>query len=131
MSNENKKFYETDKFKKIQQKWKEKLEKSGFTDIEDENGYLKEWATSRAALEQHAVLRDAKEIYYRLASQFLHTYSFKSQLEYNIWKLHCEGKSYPKIEKELNLGINRARYTIKRLKDEMQSSIRLEADNDE
>lgn len=90
-------------FKKLQKKWYDKLKKEGFKDIEQSDGNLKEWASSRLLTPGHMPSRtlwnDSVEQYFRLAGFFLNDYEFKSELEKYIWSLHCDGRSIKDIVK--------------------------------
>lgn len=91
-------------FKKLQKQWYEKLAKEGFEDIEQTDGNLKVWTSHiHRSLQSLAnpTLREAKETYYRLASQFLHEFVFPDQKTKKIWQMHSDGISYRHIAKEL------------------------------
>ena len=70
---------------------------------------LKEWhafkfgvkAVGGAQVTNTPVQRAAKEEYYRLAGQFLHSHSFPSALEREIWALHSDGMSIRHIVAKL------------------------------
>lgn len=94
-------------FKKLQAEWYKKLEQSGFEDIEEEDGSLKERA-ARYASKYNGTYFQAKkgyyesvEEYYRLATQFLHSHRFKNKREKLIWEMHSNGTSIRNIVKEL------------------------------
>lgn len=86
-------------FTKLKNKWYSKLEKSGFKDIEQPDGYLKVWSTTfyRAA----HVNRITKEQYYRLAGHFLHEFDFESELEKELWEMHSLGVSTREISSKM------------------------------
>lgn len=106
------KYYETAKFKALNKKWKKKLEKSGFEDAEQdinpklcaqsnikehEISKLKAWTTSLFKGRYSEVGYKAKEAYYQLAGQFLHSYDFETKKEQVVWMHHSNGLSYDKI----------------------------------
>ena len=83
-------------FKKLQQKWYQKLARSGFEDIEDTNSereLLHTWDSlyflSRYEVDQF----HAKERYYQLANQFLEEHEFDTSWAKGIWACHCDGMS--------------------------------------
>jgi hypothetical protein len=126
------KFYETKEFKKLEQRWKSKLKKSGFDDAEQSNGMLKVWSSTRAQVEyKNPIALEAKQTYYRLAAQFLNNYSFKNKTEYNIWKLHCEGVSFTNIQKQLQCSHGAPQRVITRLKKAMKEYFLTNGSNNE
>lgn len=80
-------------FKKLQDKWYGKLEKSGFVDLEQADGNLKSWSSGAYRDYEDPNLRESKEEYYRLAGQFLHSFKFESKRERTIWEFHSRGVS--------------------------------------
>lgn len=106
------KYYEKSDFKKLNKQWRDKLKKSGFEDVEQEDGNLKLWHSfrfmileaknSKDSLQNRVENNKIKEFYYRVATKFLHTHKFKSAKERRIWELHCEGHGWRKIDKILN-----------------------------
>lgn len=79
-------------YQKLKKKWYAKLEKSGFHDIEQDDGYgnLKDWSHRFARVD---ALHERQE-YYIMASRFLNDYKFKNKRDYVIWLYHSEGLSY-------------------------------------
>ena len=96
---------QSQQLKKLQKTWYAKLKKLGFDDIEQSNGKLKEWSTSRflpsrnndLSSEQIALANQAKEQYYRIAGQFLYDHKFDNKIEKFIWEKHAEGNSFVTI----------------------------------
>lgn len=118
------KFYQTEKFKKLNEKWADKLEKSGFKDVESDEDNLKEWDTSIfSRYNQYTI--EARQEYYRFAGHFFESHKFSDNREKLIWKLHSEGLSFDKISVELKKlrykkhNRNNIHLTIKRLTAEM------------
>lgn len=90
--------------KTLQKIWYKKLKDSGFNDIEDTNSpkeFLKTWHSSYFISRYTTESFERKESYYRLCSHFLWDYSFQSNLEREIWRLHSEGMSLRDIAKSL------------------------------
>ncbi len=107
-------------FKKLQAKWYKKLKNSGFEDIEDTKGYLKEWSSKYLKKSNGGVKAKAKEEYYRLTGQFLYDHKFESPLEKRIWRMHAEGMSGESITailkaKKVNIYHNKVKRIIKNL----------------
>lgn len=87
-------------FKDLQAKWYKKLANTGFADIEQPDGNLKNWALS--LIRHDETTENAKQDYYRLAGQLLHSsYPFQSNTERKIWEMHAEGLSIRDIAKKL------------------------------
>lgn len=91
-------------FQKLKAIWDKKLAKEGLEDIEQPNGMLKKWAGAFFK-DRHkrfgSVSFEAKEEYYRLAGQFLHSYPFETETERKVWELHSEGMSIREIVRTL------------------------------
>lgn len=103
-------------FKRLKDIWYEKLEKSGFTDIENEDGTLKVEIDPRT-LASSMKDKNAKEGYIELATQFLRTHQFSTVLEKRIWDLHCtHGIGAIRIARELKITLYRADMTLSKLR---------------
>ena len=76
--------------------WRKKLSKSGFKDIEDANGNLNEFVSTRYKSDEF-ITYAAQERYYQLADQLLHDYNFTSIEDKTIWRFHCQGKTIGNI----------------------------------
>ncbi len=112
--------FSTAKFKKLQEKWYAKLEKSGFEDAEDtkqEHMPLKAWHNSYFFRRYNALTFEAKRAYYDTAATWGAEYIFDSKREREIWSLHCEGLSYKEIAKKLKTYKNLVHLTIARLRE--------------
>lgn len=84
--------------------WDKKLKQSGFEDIEDDQGRLKEWSSRAWRNNEHENLQDtaaAKLEYYNMCTTFLNEHPFESRLEQVIWEYYTEGISYRNIAKLL------------------------------
>lgn len=106
--------FDSEQFKALNKHWQEKLKKTGFEDIEQEDGRLKIWSANFLSNHFSDTTYRAKETYYRLASQFLHEYRFKNKKEKSIWEEHCSGKGRREICKLLNLKEFYVRKTLER-----------------
>lgn len=115
-------------FKKLQDLWYAKLEKSGFKDIEQDEQYFKSSPDIFRA-KPDKVWIESKIEYYRLAGQMLHDYTFQSNLEKIVWELHSDGKSLDKIidilkDRKIKTYRWQAQQIIERLAEVMVSSCR-------
>lgn len=98
------KWHDEEEFKEIQKHWYQKLAEAGFKDIESPTtkwlpGTF--WHSSHFRTQYTPDAFEAKEEYYRLASQFLFSYKFKTFREKVIWKFHSEGISVREIAARL------------------------------
>lgn len=94
--------FQSKSFKDLRAKWAAKLKKSGFEDLEDENGLLKHIGhADYFSINFNAISAQAKEEYYRKAGYFLYDHKFKTELERKIWELHADGVSIRDIVKIL------------------------------
>lgn len=100
------KFYQTQAFKKLNDKWAKELKRSGFADIEqpadfksgNPDGNLKQWAASPYTRTSFSLSRyQSTEEYYRLAGQFLYEHKFSNDDERSLWEMHSEGLSIDSI----------------------------------
>lgn len=91
-------------FKKLKETWYKKLEKSGFEDLENDDGQLLNHVSSIPTRVRFNIDEfKAKEDYYRLAGQFLHDYTgFTSQTK-KIWEMHQSGVSIRNIAKKIKV----------------------------
>lgn len=82
------KYYETKEFLKLQRIWKKKLKASEFKDIERNEHQLSMY--SYQVFQSYSpFIQD----YYSKALDFLHTFSFNSDLDRFIWSNHAAGLS--------------------------------------
>ncbi len=84
-------------FKALQKVWEKKLSDSGLENIEQPDGNLKLWTSSFFKVRYNATLFEAKEEYYRMASQFLHDHRFEADAHKKMWELHANGVSMRNI----------------------------------
>lgn len=91
--------------KRLQDEWDEKLKESGFIDIEQRNGYLKDFDSVRFQKRNSPEKFLEKKQYFELASHLLEDHPFLTftltDVEIEIWDLHCQGygahKAIPQI----------------------------------
>lgn len=93
-------FFETQDFKKLQDKWHKELRDSGFEDIEGETRFLKNKLCIAREIKNPERIRGQLE-YYTMASKFLWDYKFASKKDYQIWFYHSEGMPYREIAKTI------------------------------
>lgn len=101
--------------KKLQAKWDEKLAKSGFVDIENKDGTMKQEISPRTiamALSQ----KDSLENYFEVAQDLLHSHLFETTLERAIWEDHCNGGSLRQAASKYKRTIWAVRKIILKLK---------------
>lgn len=118
------KFHETDKFKRIEKTWAAKLKKSGFEDIEQADGNMKVWHSRLFMNSYNVNIRESKETYYRLTSQFLNDHVFESKLEYTIWAHHCEGRGRREITRLIRTKEHKVRKILDKLINLMKTTVR-------
>jgi DNA-binding NarL/FixJ family response regulator len=83
-------------FKKLQDKWYKKLEKSRFEDIEQDENLLKKWSSKLSLSYSHEEIAE-KQKYFTMAEEFLNQYKFASKRDRIIWEYHCNGLSIREI----------------------------------
>ncbi len=94
-----------DNLSKLKSEWDKKLVDSGFKDIEDSSGRIKNLVSSRYIAGQNngkqldAIVLDysIKEQYYRMASSFLYDHQWSAHLDKLLWWYHSEGLSIADI----------------------------------
>ncbi len=97
------KFFETQAFKELNAKWREKLENSGFEDIEREDERLHNYSDH---LGENVEYNQSKEEYYRLAGHFLHDHKFTNDAEKRVWELHSMGWGSRRIARKVPRAID-------------------------
>lgn len=134
------KFYETDKFKRLQKKWQDKLKKSGFEDKEESvntpikggnTDRLKTWSSSFFRGRFNQTQYEARAAYYRFASQFLHDHAFDNPLERAIWEHHSNGISTYKMVVLVNKSHTKIHTVITKLAKLMWKRRKADAEADE
>ena len=98
------KYYKTEEFKKLQNEWYDKLDNSGFEDLEwldKDSGFGQNSGFLKKSLKKFNKLTKKdladKNIYFSLAKDFAQDYKFKSRLHKYIWELYIEGIAYRKM----------------------------------
>lgn len=112
------KFYETPEFIELNRKWADKLEKSGFEEIEDTespNEYMKSWHDTRFAARYTPDMFEETREYYLAATNLLNTFTFKNNRDKKIWTMHSEGIPERHIAKKLKITDWRVRKLIRLL----------------
>lgn len=96
-----KKFWQTESFRQIEAHWREKLQESGFIDIESTAGKLKQNAANSYRTTIAEVI-DGKLRYFELLGQGLNSENdFKDELEKHIIQRRAEGFKIEEISSEL------------------------------
>lgn len=86
----------------LTKKWYKKLADKGFKDLEDENGNLKEYASSRVA-QKDPVACELAQAYYERARALLHLGYLTDATEKQVWRYYSEGMSALQISKKMGL----------------------------
>jgi hypothetical protein len=136
------KYYETAKFKSLNNKWQEKLKKDGFQEQEESmevtdihgvkkvGDRLKNWASNLFRGRFNSTQYEAQVTYYRLAGQFLHDHNFDSRVEKEIWEQHAKGLSMPKIDTAVGTNAGKAKRTVYKLQKVMFQKLKEENQDD-
>ena len=112
------KYYESKKFKQLQDKWYKKAEKSGFEEQEDVNSsreLMKEWHSSHFMKDIVVDKYEDQQRFFELARQLLHIYPFRTNKDRRIWELFSDGIMIRGISREVHL----SEYRIKKFTDEL------------
>lgn len=91
-------FYETDSFKKLNDKWDQKLKRSGFQDIENDNE-----RKNHLVSKQQITIDPARVVYFAKCRDWLNSHKFKNVIDEFIFEHHCEGYSNHEIADMLEL----------------------------
>ena len=100
---------------KLKEKWNKKLAASGFEDIENKDGSLKDSIHSRT-LSYALQAKESREAYYATARQLLNDDLFSTQNDRAIWEAHCEGLSFRTIAKTAKITFYEVRRTVNKYK---------------
>ena len=114
--------FNKDGFKELEQRWYQKLEKSGFKDIEDtKNPYrpLKSWHSFRR-VPGAEITSNAKRDFFDLAWELIHTANFKKKHYRKIWVLFCDGLSERQIARKVRLPKSTVHWIIARISRDIQ-----------
>lgn len=86
------KFYGTAEFQRLQAEWRKRLKASGFMDLEDDRGVLREDRSSHGDLRvlstEDSPVRAA---YFVLVGRWHHVRVWSSRMQRRLWELHAEG----------------------------------------
>jgi hypothetical protein len=105
----DKKYYETNDFKKLQKDWYKKLKDTGFndieTDVEREGNFVKQE-------NKHREIDTVRINYFQNCQDFLHSGVLTDTIDLFIFEKHCEGYSSNKLstllKNELGHSIHRS-----------------------
>ncbi len=92
-------------YEQLKKDWYKKLEESGFKDIEDDLGLLKDWDSLRFKKSSSGVLPEQMEMirdHYTRATHLLHEYHFPSLTHRIIWTGYSDGLTLDEIVKQLS-----------------------------
>ena len=102
-----KKFWQTEKFKRIERVWEEKLRQSGFNDIENAGKKLKQNAGNSYRTVISTVI-DGKQRYFELLSQHFHDEVFTDEIERFVMERRSQGAKIKEIVIDLKgMGVKR------------------------
>lgn len=91
------------KLKALQKQWYKKLAQTGFKDIEDGNGNLRNLSTKLTRVDPaHAAMTQE---YYEAARALMHTNYLKDIKTKIVWGQHAEGNTIESIAKKTGLSI--------------------------
>lgn len=107
--------FKTREFQKLKSKWTEKLNHSGFQDIEKDEYRLKEHHSTRFTARYTPEEFKENERYWQLAGQLLHEYPFLDNKEKKIWKMYSEGEHFRKISKACRVSVSTIYRTVNRI----------------
>lgn len=103
--------FDSKRFKALQARWYAKLAKSGFVDIEREDGTLIDREQERYAKEMPQDVAKAREAYYRAAEHYMTRAGAMTKRDLAVWRLHVEGCNNTEIAEALGL----ARATVTKI----------------
>lgn len=102
------KFYQTKQFKELDSKWRKKLEKSGFPDIEDGKGNLKTYDRRTIAWDN----RTRVSTFFTKLEAFLCDDDSLGRRQKRILKLYAEGARVTEISKRTHVTKRYVHYVI-------------------
>jgi hypothetical protein len=109
--------------KQLQNKWSKILKDSGFVDIENNKGNIKEWSRSlfqkKGQYLTELTKQSAKQDYYRLAGHFLYEFTNFTEANKPLWDMHSQGMSIREISKVTGVGKSTVGSMLKSLSNEM------------
>lgn len=117
--------FQTEDFLRLRDTWYERLEASGFEDIEKHlsktpNTLLKQFAAFQFN-EHDPDTYAAKQNYFYLAAHFLSSHSFEKEEHRQVWELHAAGLSFRRIAQALSTSKDRVELIVNKLKAQMKA----------
>lgn len=107
------KFFQTNEFKELSDQWQQKLAESGFVDIENRLGDLKQNAPNSYRQADKLII-EAKLKYFQLISRFLQEDESLSKLELTVMRMRSDGLQIIQIAKENNIDRHTVTFIIRR-----------------
>lgn len=101
MSKEEKKFFDSDEFKRLKKDWYKKLSDEGFDDIELPSGFVVPAFSHKT--HKKDVNYEAQAEYYDQCLSYLHYGKFTKKMDKEVWELHCDGVTVRATAKKLGL----------------------------
>lgn len=111
------KFYQTNDFKRLEAQWKKKLEKSGFEDIEDAHGRLKENDRRTQAWDN----KERIHTFFRMLDAFLLEHPELPKKQRAILELYAQGIYIKEISKRVGCCRSVVHRTIRKVTAIIQS----------
>lgn len=111
-----KKFWTTQRFRKLQETWDKKLAATGFKDIESPQSprFLKQAAPGYRYKNSDALTREARTTYYELIGHWFHVETFQDPVHELIMSLKKDGLQHREISERLrSQGFKNSRETIR------------------
>lgn len=105
-------FYKSEKFKLLEQEWREKLSTSGFTDIEDEKERLRSYDRRTIAFENRDLILD---FFTRLDHFLTHTPHLSAR-ERTVLTLYSQGCYLKDIAFEIDQSISTVKIILRKYK---------------
>jgi len=113
--------FKSAKFKKLQNEWYDKLEKSGFEDIEERNSHhemLKRWHSFDFPKKDQEKVEQQRQYFLDAAWFLTHFKGFK-RFERRVWTLHTDGLSLREIAARLKVNKDKVHAIVKNLQGKM------------
>lgn len=123
-------FWNSHQFKKLNRKWREKLAKSGFKDLEKPSGApLRDalvWDDLKARASFKPEIVEEVAQYYRWAEDMANHGRFKSTIDKKIWTLHAKGETSREIADHLPVKLDQSTICahIRKTRDYLRLQIR-------
>lgn len=120
------KYWESSKFKSLQQEWYDKLAESGFEDIEYAEGTdILKGVNGALIKREHVSQLEARQQYYMAAERWTPRVRASTKRQRGLirkaWRLHAEGETTESISRKLGVGKSTIIYWVakeaKKMKD--------------